>query len=83
MDAKQHMDAVPDGTYLMLWMNNNQLPMLGHLLCRPVDTSSWNDPRHWDEQVLRRVAGVVGPTEILTKAKQEKYCATWGTIVLS
>lgn len=78
-DVNEYMEAVPDGRYTVLWMNNNQLPMFGHLLCRPSTSSSG---RGYGDGVLERVCGVLGPTEILSKQAQEKWKAKWGCHVL-
>ena len=80
-DAKGYLDAVPDGVYRLLWMNNNQLPMFGHLLCKPVSESASSDG-NWDGEILQRVSGVVGPPDILQREQQERYAAEWGIHIL-
>ncbi|KAF4467670.1 ankyrin unc44 [Fusarium albosuccineum] len=35
--------AIRDGVYRLLFMNNNQLPMWGHLLCKPKSSSALED----------------------------------------
>jgi hypothetical protein len=72
---------VPDGLYVLLWMNNNQLPNMGHLLCKPATDSVANDV-DWDGSILRRVTACIGPTKILQEATQKKFGAEWRTIVL-
>ena len=81
-NGREYMQTVPDGIYRLLWMNNNQLPMFGHLLCKPVSKSAPADG-DWDAEILQRVCGVVGPTDILRREMQEKYAAEWGTFILS
>jgi len=80
-DAQGYMKAIPDGVYKLLWMNNNQLPMFGHLLCKPVSKGATSDG-DWDGQILQRVSGVVGPPSILDRKNQEEYAAEWGTFIL-
>jgi hypothetical protein len=80
-DAREYMETVPDGVYKLLWMNNNQLPMFGHLLCKPVSEEASNDG-NWDGEILQRVSGVVGPTNILDPKHQKDYAAEWGTFIL-
>jgi Heterokaryon incompatibility protein (HET) len=80
----EYIATIPDGVYRLLWMNNNQLPMFGHLLCKPASTSAsaTRDAGNWDAEILQRVSGVVGPTGILHRQDQEKYAAEWGVFVL-
>ncbi|KAJ9652466.1 hypothetical protein H2198_008289 [Neophaeococcomyces mojaviensis] len=80
-DAQEYMETVPDGIYKLLWMNNNQLPMFGHLLCKPVSEEATSDG-DWNGQILQRVSGVVGPTSILDRKHQKEYAAEWGTFIL-
>jgi hypothetical protein len=84
-DQAEYLDSIPDGVYRLLWMNNNQLPMFGHLLCKPASEPA-SEPSlnylDWDGEILQRVSGVVGPIDILEKEKQEKYYAKWGTFIL-
>jgi hypothetical protein len=77
-----YLESIPDGVYKLLWMNNNQLPMFGHLLCKPVSASASKDGSNWDGEILQRVSGVLGPTDILEREQQEKYGAEWGTHIL-
>jgi Heterokaryon incompatibility protein (HET) len=82
----EYIATIPDGVYRLLWMNNNQLPMFGHLLCKPVSTStspSTDDAGNYrGAEILQRVSGVVGPTSILQREDQERYAAEWGVFVL-
>lgn len=73
---------VPDGVYKLLWMNNNQLPNMGHLLCRPASRDVAVDGSDWEGEVLQRVTSFMGPTGILEREKQEALRATWGVHVL-
>ena len=70
---EEYLEAVPDGTYTVLWMNNNQLPMWGHILCR---ASTQGDG------ILERVCVVMGPTEILAREGQLRWGAEWECFVL-
>ena len=76
-----HIAAIPDGVYRFLWMNNNQIPTFQHLLCRPVFSSESKDGK-WDDEILERVSGAMGPINILEKAQQEKFGATWKLHIL-
>jgi hypothetical protein len=78
----QYESTIADGFYVLLWMNNNQLPMFGHLLCTPA-LSQGRVVHNWDQYILHRVAGIVGPTDILETQKQKKYAARWGTWILT
>jgi hypothetical protein len=79
--AVMGLHDVPDGLYVLLWMNNNQLPNMGHLLCKPATDPLTNDG-DWGGGILRRVAACIGPTKILLEETQKKFCAEWRTIVL-
>lgn len=84
-NAGEYIHTIPDGIYRLLWMNNNQLPMFGHLLCKPLLESvpapgSWDG--NYDGVVLQRVSAVVGPTDILRRGQQELYGAEWGVHIL-
>lgn len=84
-DAGEYMSTVPDGIYRLLWMNNNQLPMFGHLLCKPARESvpasdGWDG--NCDDVILQRVSAAVGPTDILSRAQQELYGAEWGVHIV-
>ena len=88
-NVPEYLGTIPDGIYCLLWMNNNQLPMFGHLLCKPllaVGGSSVaaleNDRWNWNDVILQRVSAVVGPTDILEKKQQERYGAEWGVCIL-
>ncbi|KAJ3519250.1 hypothetical protein NM208_g14198 [Fusarium decemcellulare] len=74
--------AIRDGVYRLLFMNNNQLPMWGHLLCKPKSSSALEDGSNWDGQILERVSCVTGPANILERAQQNKYGTEWGIHVL-
>lgn len=82
----EYMHTIPDGIYRLLWMNNNQLPMFGHLLCKPLledpALSTGDRDGDWDGVILQRVSGVVGPTDILIREQQELYAAEWGIHIL-
>ena len=81
MTYSEHLAAIPDGVYRFLWMNNNQIPTFQHLLCRPVSSSASKDGK-WDGEILERVSGAMGPTDILEKAQQEKFAAEWKLHIL-
>lgn len=75
--------TIADGFYVLLWMNNNQLPMFGHILCRPVDIGNAPFSEFWDKCILQRIAGIVGASDFLQGARQEEYAAKWGTYILT
>ena len=81
-NPQAYLEAIPDGIYRLLWMNNNQLPMFGHLLCKPVSEKASRNGE-WNGEILQRVCGVSGPTKILERGEQERWGVEWGTVVLS
>ena len=80
-DPKAYLETIPDGIYRLIFMNNNQLPMIGHLLCKPVSERAAEDGE-WDGEILRRVCAASGPTRILEKGEQERWGVRWGTVIL-
>jgi hypothetical protein len=78
----ERAESIPDGVYKLLWMNNNQLPMFGHLLCKPMSKSALEDVSAWDGEILQRVTGMMGPINILERQQQEKYGVEWGIHIL-
>lgn len=92
-DTREYVKSVPDGIYRLLWMNNNQLPMLGHLLCKPLlGSGSASASAHasasegWDGNcdnvILQRVSAAMGPTNVLSRGQQERYGVEWGVHIL-
>lgn len=80
-NPKAYLETIPDGIYRLLFMNNNQLPMYGHLLCKPVSETAAEDGE-WDGEILKRVCAASGPTRILERREQERWGAQWGTVIL-
>jgi Heterokaryon incompatibility protein (HET) len=79
---REYHARVPDGVYRLAYMNNNQLPMFGHLLIQPVSRPRRDAGYDWDGEIMERVSGALGPLDIHLWVQQEKYCAKWGTIIL-
>ena len=73
--------AIPDGVYRLLWMNNNQTSMHGHLLCKSTSPSRLKSDE-WSGEILQRVCAVRGPMEISCRHQQEEYAAKWELVVL-
>lgn len=63
------MGNTSDGIYRLLLMNDNQLPILGHLLCKPLLSSAL-------------ISAAVGPTNVLSRGQQELYRVERGIHVL-
>ena len=86
-DDGEDIKSAPDGIYRLLWMNNNQLPMLGHLLCKPLRSSASDGQNGgWDGRcenvILQRVSAAMGPTNVLSRRQQELYGVEWGVHIL-
>lgn len=77
----EDMRAIPDDVYRLLWMNNNQAPTLGHLLCKPA-SGTIPDHDNWEGVILERVCAVRGPRHILCRHRQEEFAASWGLVIL-
>ena len=76
-NPKEYREIIPDGIYRLLYMNNNQLPMWGHLLVRDELDADGNPTG-----VFERVCGATGPPYILRKDEQERYGAEWQICVM-
>ncbi|KAI4188455.1 MAG: hypothetical protein L6R41_002134 [Letrouitia leprolyta] len=78
----EDMAAIPDGIYRLLWMNNNQQPINGHLLCKPASGVT-PESDEWEGEILQRVCAVRGPMiNILCTHRQEEFAARWGLVIL-